>query len=82
MISVRVRFFASHREAAGSGQTVVELPEGATVRQLREELSARIPGLARVELPSVVAVNGAFCPDGARLHSGDEVALFPPVSGG
>jgi molybdopterin synthase sulfur carrier subunit len=82
LISIRVRFFASHREAAGAGQTVVELPDGATVRELREALSARLPGFAAVDLPSVVAVNGTFCTDGARLRAGDEVALFPPVSGG
>ena len=82
MISVKVRFFASHREAAGATQTVIALPEGASVGDLREALCARIPALARVGLPSVVAVNGAFNPDGAKLRDGDEVALFPPVSGG
>ncbi len=82
MPSVRVLLFAAHREAAGRGVAVLDLPEGSTVAELKMALARQLPGLARERLTTVVAVNGKFADDRVPVHPGDEVAVFPPVAGG
>lgn len=83
-MKVRVRYFASLREALGAGETVESL-DGATVGHLRDALIAR--GGAHAEaLARTRAVRSALdqvlCDDGAALHDGAELAFFPPVTGG
>lgn len=82
MLRLRVRLFAAHREAAGRSAVEVSLEPGATVGDLKGAVLAKVPRLRAVEGATVVAVNGEFVGDGARLSEGDEVALFPPVAGG
>jgi molybdopterin converting factor subunit 1 len=79
-ISVRVRLFASYREAAGAAQLETPLAQGATVQELLDLLASRIPALKRA--PGMVAVNHAYVALSAVLHDADEVAFIPPVSGG
>jgi molybdopterin converting factor subunit 1 len=82
MPAVRVLLFAAHREAAGRSAVELALPEGATVGDLRRALGEAVPALAKEPLPTVVAVDGEFCGDGAPLRRGAKVAVFPPVAGG
>ncbi|HKZ04839.1 MAG TPA: MoaD/ThiS family protein [Methylomirabilota bacterium] len=79
-MKVRLRLFATlaqylPSDADGDGVTLV-LPDGARVSDALSAL--RIP--AREEY--VIAVNGAHREGNARLVDGDEVTLFPPLSGG
>ena len=76
-MEVRVRLFAVLRERAGADRVDVELPDGATVARLREEVEA-VTG----PVPCLVAVNRRYAGDEEVLAPGDEVALVPPVSGG
>ena len=82
MPKVRVRLFASHREVARTGEVMVDLPEGATVADLRDELERRVPALKGFRASTIVAVNGEFARGTRAIHSGEEVAVFPPVAGG
>lgn len=77
---VRVRLFASYREAAGTARLEVPLPGGASVADLIEVLSVRLPALRTS--PGMSAVNQSYVGADFTLHEGDEVALIPPVSGG
>jgi molybdopterin converting factor subunit 1 len=77
-----VKLFATLREKAGAGQVTVELPDGATVAALQARLAADFPALAGSLASCVVAVNQAFASAETPLRAGDEIALFPPVSGG
>lgn len=79
---VRVRFFAGTREAAGSASLEVDVPPSATVAVLLDALEAQRPRLAPYRAHALVAQNGAFTTESARLSEGDELALMPPVSGG
>jgi molybdopterin converting factor subunit 1 len=79
-ICVNVRLFASYREAAGVARLEVPLPSGATVGDLLDLLSVRVPGLRTA--PGMVAVNHVYVGSDFALHDGDEAALIPPVSGG
>jgi MoaE-MoaD fusion protein len=77
VMHIRVRLFAALRERAGSGEVELELPDGAVVGDALERLGGLTDGL-RV----VMAVNQEYADADVQLHSGDEVALIPPVSGG
>ncbi len=79
---VRTLFFASYREAVGTPELELELPEGATVAELVRRLRGRgSPWSALPERPAV-AVNRTWSPLDTALGSGDEVAFLPPVAGG
>jgi len=79
---VRVFFFGMLKDLAGKVSDIVELPEGASMRDLLAHYEAQIPRLKQV-LPSLaLAVNQQYAGPDAKLKSGDEIALLPPVSGG
>ena len=82
MIEVRVRAFASLRERLGITETVLSLPDGATVADLLAAIEAGRPELNFKTLRFTVAVNRKYSPSEQPLVHGDEVALIPPVSGG
>jgi len=79
-ICVRVRLFASYREAAGSGHLELPLEQGAHLSELVELLAARVPALRTSR--GLVAVNQTYVTDDPVLADRDEVAFIPPVSGG
>jgi MoaE-MoaD fusion protein len=74
---VSVRLFAVLRERAGAGEIELELPDGASVGDALAQVRALTDGV-----PVVMAVNREYADASARLSSGDELALIPPVSGG
>jgi MoaE-MoaD fusion protein len=76
-MQVSVRLFAVLRERAGAGKIELDLPEGASVGDALEQVHALTEGV-----PVVMAVNHEYADPSARLSSGDELALIPPVSGG
>lgn len=83
-MKVTVRYFASIREAMGTGSEVLETA-AVTLAQLRDELIAR-PGaggefLARGRAVRI-ALNQVMSDESASLTDGCEVAFFPPVTGG
>ncbi len=85
-MTVRVLYFAWLRERAGRAEEQVELPAGvATVAALADWLRDRDEAGAAVFAASGViraAVNQAFAKPDAPIAAGDEVAFFPPVTGG
>jgi molybdopterin synthase sulfur carrier subunit len=82
-MKIDIRYFASVREALGSGETVET--QAATLADLRDELIAR-GGLHAAALARGKAVRMALDqvmrPESAALRDGAEVAFFPPVTGG
>ncbi len=83
-MSIHVRFFAAIREAVGTASLSLDT-EAATVGALRDELIARggvwAEALARGRSVRV-SVNQTMADDTVSLSPGDEVAFFPPVTGG
>jgi molybdopterin synthase sulfur carrier subunit len=81
---IRVRYFASIREALGAGESL-ELPVGATVGAVRDALIARsalhAATLARGRALRA-ALDQVLCDEAAAVGEGAEVAFFPPVTGG
>jgi molybdopterin converting factor subunit 1 len=81
-MKVRVRLFAVLREAAGRGETELELPAGATPEDAWRALAEAHPAL-RARRPSLTAaVNRRYATFDEPLSDGDEVVFVPPVSGG
>jgi molybdopterin synthase sulfur carrier subunit len=83
-MKLTVKYFASIREALGTGQEPVETT-AATVQALRDELVARGGAYASSLAPgrSVrVALNQVMVDAQTALVDGAEVAFFPPVTGG
>ena len=81
-MKITVKLFARFREAAGVAKTELEMDAGATVDDLLTRLHARYPRLSDVQTFIIISVNQQFMPADSQLHHGDEVAIFPPVSGG
>ena len=79
---VHVRLFARARDLAGADSIAVELPNGATVADLRRRLAADHPALAGLLERSALAVENEFAEDSLVLSGNVEIALLPPVSGG
>ena len=77
-----VKFFAALREAVGRPEVEWELAEGATVETLIAHLDGSVPGLGSWAGRAWIAVNRRYAGRDTRLQDGDEVAFFPPVSGG
>lgn len=81
-MKVRVRLFAIAKQTAGRESIDLELPEGATIGQLRECLGGQVPGLAGMLGSMLFAVGARYAADGTAIPPGAEVACIPPVSGG
>ncbi|MDE2335301.1 MAG: molybdopterin converting factor subunit 1 [Rhodospirillales bacterium] len=84
MAELRILYFAWLRERVGRSEETLELPaEVRTVAALRRHLIARGDGYPALAEPTVrVAVNQAMADAATALAPGDEVAFFPPVTGG
>ncbi|HUG55613.1 MAG TPA: MoaD family protein [Candidatus Limnocylindrales bacterium] len=80
-MKVRVRLFASYREAAGVGRLGIDLPAGATVRDAIAAVLREHP-LVPAGRSVVIARNQEYASLEDALADGDEIALIPPVSGG
>ncbi len=79
---LKVLYFASLREAIGTGAETIELPAAcATLGALRDFLGARHAMLLTAKNLRA-AVNQQMCGMEVAVADGDEVAFFPPVTGG
>jgi molybdopterin synthase sulfur carrier subunit len=84
-MNVKVLFFAGLREALGTGSESLALPDGvATVGALRDHLAARGESWSALATTKNLrsAVNQLMVAADATVKEGDEVAFFPPVTGG
>ena len=83
-MKLRLRYFASLREALGSGEAI-EIAAGASVGDVRDALIARggahASALARGRALRS-ALDQVLCDETAVAADGSELAFFPPVTGG
>ncbi len=84
-MALKILYFASLRETIGRGGETIDLPDGAaTVATLRDWLAGQ--GGGREALLTAknlrAAVNQKMAGMDAAVADGDEVAFFPPVTGG
>jgi molybdopterin synthase catalytic subunit len=81
-IKVRVLFFGGARDAAGHEEIDVPLNSPANAESARSQILAQYPELQRFGNSLLLAVNQEYAQPETAIHDGDELALFPPVSGG
>lgn len=81
-MQVRVLFFGVLKDLAGRSSDDLTLPDQATAGDVVEHYETRLASLKGKLSSIAVSVNQEYAGLDARLHSGDEVALLPPVSGG
>jgi molybdopterin synthase sulfur carrier subunit len=79
---VRVRLFASLREALGQGELELELPAAATPEAAWGRLVEASPNLAERRRGLLASINRRYSPFDSPLREGDELVFIPPVSGG
>lgn len=81
-VRVKVLFFGRLKDVAGQSEETLDLNNASTLEQLFALYSQRIPELAKYRSSVVASRNQEFAAWDTPLHSGDEVAFLPPVSGG
>lgn len=82
-MQVKVLLFATLKDLAGEKQVMLSLPENnSTVDSVRQMLIQQYPHISENLRAALAAVNEEFAFAGDTVKDGDEVAFFPPVSGG
>jgi len=79
-MTISVLLFARYREAAGVAAIDVEIGEGATLADVWQRVRARVPAL-QDERP-LFSCDRAYARPDHPVTGREEIALFPPVSGG
>ena len=81
-MQVNVRLFATLRQQAGWSERTFDLPDESDLARLLALIEEDEPALTLTDRPVYAAVNKQYAQTDTILSDGDEVALFPPVSGG
>jgi molybdopterin synthase catalytic subunit len=79
---LKVLYFATLRDRVGSKEEMLDMKSGSTVGDFKLAVIKLHPQIEVALHTSICAVNREFAQDEQKLEDGDEVALFPPVSGG
>jgi len=77
-MSIRVRYFASLRDHLGKSEETLSPRDCTTVG----EVWAKVHGGAALPYQVLCAVNMEYAETDTPVHAGDEIAFFPPVTGG
>jgi molybdopterin synthase catalytic subunit len=82
MITIRVLFFGAARDVVDQNPVLLSLEEPATVSCAFQQLVEKFAGLERFGRSLLLAVNQEYATLDTDLKENDELAIFPPVSGG
>lgn len=81
-MKVQLKLFARARDLAGADQLEFDLPADARVAELRAALIERVDAMRPLAGHLLFAIGTDYAGDEASLSDEQEVACFPPVSGG
>jgi molybdopterin converting factor subunit 1 len=82
MNRVKLLFFATLRDRAGTKSMELDIPSELTVQGLKEKISADYPNLKGSMSSVLITINREYAFDDAIIPQDAELAMFPPVSGG
>ena len=74
---IQIKFFASLRETLGMESASIDAKAGITIRQIWDQVTSK-------DYPAntLCAINMDYAKPDDTVNDGDEVAFFPPVTGG
>jgi molybdopterin converting factor subunit 1 len=81
-VQVNLLFFATLKDIVGARQLQIDVPTGTTMNDLWERLESTYPRLRPYRSIVLTSLNEEYVDRAASISDGDEVAMFPPVSGG
>jgi molybdopterin synthase catalytic subunit len=81
-MKVKILFFGGARDAVGHGEVEFELTGDPTASSAFAQVLEKFPDLRRFGRSLLFAVNQEYAPADREVKDGDELAVFPPVSGG
>jgi molybdopterin converting factor subunit 1 len=81
-MQVKLLLFASLKDIVGARQLQLDVPAGATVADLLTHLESSYPRMRDYRPVVLTAINEEYVERSTAIRDGDEVAIFPPVSGG
>ena len=76
-MTIQIKFFASLRETLGMDESQIEAREGVTIRQIWDQVTSQ-----DYPVNTLCAINMDYAKPDDVVSDGDEVAFFPPVTGG
>jgi molybdopterin converting factor subunit 1 len=82
MNRVKLLFFATLRDRAGTKSMELEVPSDLTVQGLKDKISIEYPNLKESMSSVLITINREYAFDDAIIPQDAELAMFPPVSGG
>lgn len=80
-MKIKIRYFGQFRDITGLKEEEFEVENGITVVELRELVREKYPRIA-AKREVLVALNSTFTALDVVIKPDDDVAFFPPVSGG
>ena len=81
-MKVRVLFYAQLRDLLGMRQLDVDVADGATVRDLLDQIYTQQPALRPHDKSILIGAGVEFVDRNYRLSPGEEISIMPPVQGG
>ena len=82
MNRVKLLFFATLRERAGTRSMELDIPTDLTIQGLKDKISNEYPNLRESMSSVLITINREYAFDEAIIPLNAELAMFPPVSGG
>lgn len=82
MNRVKLLFFATLRDRAGTKSMELDIPADLTVQGLKDKISNEYPNLKESMSSVIITINREYAFDDAAIPQNAELAMFPPVSGG
>jgi molybdopterin converting factor subunit 1 len=82
MNHVKLLFFATLRERAGTKFLELDVSDDLTIQGLKDKLSLDYPNLKESMKSVLITINREYAFDEAIIPQNAEIAMFPPVSGG
>jgi MoaD family protein len=79
---IRVQFYAQLRDLIGIRELDVDFAEGATVRDLLDEIYSQLPALRTHDKSILIGSGVEFVDRNYKLKAGEEISIMPPVQGG
>ena len=81
-MQVRLLFFATLKDIVGAREMQLEVPAGVTIGDVLTHLEGNYPRIKDYRPVVLTAINEEYVDQNTHVHDGDELAIFPPVSGG